>query len=79
MSAHTCPHGLSASRDGLVPQPRRRVAAWLDWLSRCMTAIETRHHLAGMDDRMLKDIGITRAEAEREASRRPWDHHRLPG
>jgi uncharacterized protein YjiS (DUF1127 family) len=26
-----------------------------------------------MDARMLKDIGLTRSEAHREASRAPWD------
>ncbi len=36
-------------------------------------AIETRRHLAEMDDRMLRDVGLTRAEALREADRAPWD------
>jgi uncharacterized protein YjiS (DUF1127 family) len=31
-----------------------------------------RRALLTLDDRMLKDIGITRAEAEREASRPSW-------
>jgi uncharacterized protein YjiS (DUF1127 family) len=26
-----------------------------------------------MDARMLKDIGITRTEAQKEAARAPWD------
>ncbi|MES2710122.1 MAG: DUF1127 domain-containing protein [Pseudomonadota bacterium] len=33
----------------------------------------TRQDLAGMDDRMLRDIGITRIDALREAARKPWD------
>lgn len=36
-------------------------------------AITTRRELAAMDDRMLRDIGISRADALREADRAPWD------
>jgi uncharacterized protein YjiS (DUF1127 family) len=36
-------------------------------------AIVTRRQLAAMDDRMLRDIGISRADALREADRLPWD------
>lgn len=32
-----------------------------------------RNALAGLDDRMLKDIGITRCDAEREATRDFFD------
>lgn len=52
---------------------RVRQAGWLAWLAAAMRAIETRHRLAEMDDRMLKDIGISRADALREADRAPWD------
>ena len=47
--------------------------AWLDWLRRAVEAIETRRHLAEMDNRMLADIGISRSEALEEAARAPWD------
>lgn len=33
----------------------------------------TRRELAQMDDRMLSDIGIGRADAYEEARRAPWD------
>jgi uncharacterized protein YjiS (DUF1127 family) len=33
----------------------------------------TRRYLAEMDDRMLKDIGISRMDARLEAERLPWD------
>ena len=36
-------------------------------------AIQTRRQLAEMDDRMLRDIGISRADALHEAERAPWD------
>ena len=38
-----------------------------------LRAVITRRHLAEMDDRMLKDIGISRVDALREAERLPWD------
>ena len=36
-------------------------------------AARTRRHLAGMDARMLRDIGIGPADAQAEAARWPWD------
>ena len=42
-------------------------------LGAMLRAITTRRHLAEMDDRMLKDIGISRVDALREAERLPWD------
>jgi uncharacterized protein YjiS (DUF1127 family) len=32
-----------------------------------------RRELLTFDDRMLKDIGVTRADVQREANRRFWD------
>lgn len=31
-----------------------------------------RHHLRGLDDHLLSDLGLTRAQAEREAARPFW-------
>lgn len=33
----------------------------------------SRHSLSQLDDRLLRDIGLTRAEALSEADRAPWD------
>lgn len=33
----------------------------------------SRHSLRQLDDRLLRDIGLTRAEALSEADRAPWD------
>lgn len=38
-----------------------------------LRAAVTRRQLADMDDRMLKDIGISRVDALQEADRLPWD------
>ena len=38
-----------------------------------LRAAITRRQLAHMDDRMLKDIGISRLDALCEADRLPWD------
>ncbi|RAI55202.1 DUF1127 domain-containing protein [Roseicella frigidaeris] len=42
-------------------------------LRRMWRALQTRRQLAEMDDRMLRDIGISRVDALREADRLPWD------
>lgn len=42
-------------------------------LGEMLRAIRTRRQLARMDDRMLKDIGLSRAEALAEAGRAPWN------
>lgn len=48
-------------------------AAFLHRLRCAWQVVSTRHVLAEMDDRMLSDIGISRAEAQLEANRAPWD------
>lgn len=63
---------LPLSRD--MPATAARLAGWFAWMCRTLQAVESRRHLAGMDARMLADIGISRAEALQEAARAPWDH-----
>ncbi|MCC6719619.1 MAG: DUF1127 domain-containing protein [Acetobacteraceae bacterium] len=37
-----------------------------------LRAEASRHNLGRLDDRMLSDIGISRAQADFEAGRKPW-------
>jgi uncharacterized protein YjiS (DUF1127 family) len=57
---------------GLWPAIRPWAAAALDRLLGWRERARQRRALLALDDRMLKDIGITRADAEREASRPFW-------
>jgi uncharacterized protein YjiS (DUF1127 family) len=66
-------HVLTASP---APLARRSVGRFLtglvnrlaEWHERS----EQRFHLAGMDDRMLKDIGVSSVDAVRESSKPFW-------
>ncbi len=42
-------------------------------VARAIRAAGTRRQLTELDDRMLKDLGISRAQAQFEASRSLWD------
>lgn len=46
---------------------------WLEHLTRFWRAYETRQRLAELDEHILRDIGVTPAEARYEAMRKPWD------
>jgi uncharacterized protein YjiS (DUF1127 family) len=61
------------ARTSQIREAPVRPVQWLGWLAAMLRAIETRRHLAEMDARMLKDIGITRVDALEEAQRAPWD------
>jgi uncharacterized protein YjiS (DUF1127 family) len=47
-----------------------RVAAWL---GACLERARQRRQLADLDDGLLKDIGLSRADVARECGRWPWD------
>jgi uncharacterized protein YjiS (DUF1127 family) len=54
---------------------RRLVQALLEWHE----LAQQRRRLLALDDRMLKDIGISRADAVREAARPFWDTPGIDG
>ena len=51
---------------------RAAVAAAFTRLAEWRERAEQRAHLAGMDERLLKDIGISAVEATREADKPFW-------
>jgi uncharacterized protein YjiS (DUF1127 family) len=46
---------------------------WLQSLDRCLTCRRERRQLRELDAAQLKDIGLSRADVERECRRWPWD------
>jgi uncharacterized protein YjiS (DUF1127 family) len=48
---------------------RRLWTALATWQNRAMM----RQHLLGMNEHMLKDIGLTRSDAQREANKPFWE------
>ena len=63
----TCVRGIG--QGGMVTAIR----AWFSRLMKMRAVQRERAHLGGLPDHMLRDIGITRADAEHEAGRPPWD------
>jgi len=68
---------ISLRRTELGPQPHRRGQeparySWLAWLREWRRRRRSRASLSRLDDRMLRDIGVTYAEAEREANKPFW-------
>jgi uncharacterized protein YjiS (DUF1127 family) len=62
--------------DFIVFRREPRVAATVGALARSLRAAwrrqRSRHRLAGLNDHMLKDIGVSFAEAEAEANKPFW-------
>ena len=56
--------------DGLVTRLFDQVLTWLD-------RARQRRHLAELDDRLLRDIGLSRAEVHHETSQRFWQTDRV--
>lgn len=68
---------MSACTTPAVASPRSTPAqkrgAWVAWLARMIRTVSTRGQLVEMDERMLRDVGLTRHDARREMMRKPWD------
>jgi uncharacterized protein YjiS (DUF1127 family) len=84
MSGHTSAlRPFISANTGTAPVRSARAWARALWASlvSMRRAAETRRELGKLDPRLLADIGLSRAEASREAERWPWDleQHRHPG
>ncbi len=66
---------LLDSRIGLWTDPRSRwsLARFVDILFEWHERARQRCQLLSLDDHLLKDIGISRADAEREAGKPFWE------
>jgi uncharacterized protein YjiS (DUF1127 family) len=73
MAAHGRIIPLSTSAQSTAPAPQGAGRGWLARLHEILSVAATRRQLAEADDRMLADLGISRAQARFEASRAPWD------
>jgi uncharacterized protein YjiS (DUF1127 family) len=67
MTTRAPSHVLSGRR------PRRSLTRFLADLLRLGAIARSRGRLARLDDHLLQDIGLTREEAEAEATRPIWD------
>ena len=65
---------ISLTRSGPVAHSRREslTAVIAERLARAWRNFTTRRDLAEMDERMLKDLGISRAQAHFEANQSIW-------
>jgi len=64
---------MSIARSMSLPLFRARAETGLRQLSAyAWRVLTTRHGLAELDDRMLKDLGISRAQAQFELTRPFW-------
>jgi hypothetical protein len=69
---------MSAHLGHAASLPSKQLSApgafgWSALLQRVITVVGTRLQLQELDERMLRDIGMTRHDAQREAARAPWD------
>jgi uncharacterized protein YjiS (DUF1127 family) len=63
----------SALRHALAARPRLSVRGMVHRLAAYDARRRERHHLAELDDRMLRDVGLTRADVFAELRRPlPW-------
>ena len=72
---------MSVKHVGVVPNTlvfSGWLAAAKTWSMQAWYAYSTRKALAGLDDRTLADLGISRAQARQEAARPFWDVRGLP-
>jgi uncharacterized protein YjiS (DUF1127 family) len=72
MSAYITLHRTSRPHLGLRPRLAAAAKRFGAQFRRALRVMATRPDASRLDDRMLADLGISRAQAEFEASRAPW-------
>ena len=68
----TCRASLAAKVVDYAPEKKSMGAAIWDTLCLWQARVWERAHLAALDDRMLKDIGLSRSGAYRETAKPFW-------
>jgi uncharacterized protein YjiS (DUF1127 family) len=66
------PRTYSTWRPAVRHQPIRPLAATFALIADWTARVRQRRALAGLDDQMLRDVGITRVEAARESEKPFW-------
>jgi len=71
---------LSAPKSYVRRTANQRLLRAARYFLSCLEVARQRRHLLTLDERILKDVGISRADALREASRQFWDipEHQRP-
>ena len=63
---------VSSSRIGFPPALGRFATALVEQLYAWQDRVQQRTHLAALEDHLLKDMGISRADAYRESAKPFW-------
>ncbi len=61
-----------SGRIGFVPGVNRFATALVEQLYAWQDRVQQRTHLATIEDHLLKDMGISRADADRESAKPFW-------
>lgn len=59
----------STEHHGIAPMGRD---GWFTWIGRCLDRGSQRRALSELDDHLLRDVGLTRLQALKEAGKPVW-------
>ena len=72
MPAYVATHHETHSPTGLARSTRGKLRVWCSVVRMWFERSRQRRALADLDDRLLRDIGVTSAQASREAAKPFW-------